>query len=114
MPKFYTNENFRRQIVEALRRLGHDVLTSFEAGNANQGIPDDAVLAFAKSENRIVLTFNRIDFIRLHLQNPEHAGIIVCTEDKDTEALAKRIDTAVSSFQVIENQLIRVNRPNNQ
>jgi len=35
MARFYSNENFERQAVEELRALGHDVLTSAEAGNAN-------------------------------------------------------------------------------
>jgi hypothetical protein len=30
MARLYTNENFRRKIVNALREFGHDVLTSFE------------------------------------------------------------------------------------
>lgn len=40
-----SNENFPKRVVEELRRLGHDVLTSYEAGQANQKIPDDQVLA---------------------------------------------------------------------
>lgn len=90
MARLYTNENLRRRIVEELRALGHDVLTSFEAGNANLGIPDDEVLDFARSNNRIVVTFNRKDFIHLHKENPNHSGIVVCTEDKDYAGLAKR------------------------
>lgn len=113
MAKFYANENFRRPATEALERLGHDVLTSLQAGNANQGIPDNEVLNFARSVNRILLTFNRRHFIRLHQQNPTHAGIIVCTEDSDQEALARRIHDAVESFGGnLKNQLVRVNRPN--
>ena len=50
----------------ALRRLGHDVLTILETGAANQALPDENVLAFATTQNRIVLTLNRKDFIRLH------------------------------------------------
>jgi predicted nuclease of predicted toxin-antitoxin system len=112
MAKLYANENFRRRVVEALRALGHDVLTSFEAGNANQGIPDDAVLDFARAHDRIVLTFNRKDFIRLHFQNPIHHGIIVCTEDRDNAALTNRIHETIESFKDnTANQLIRVNRP---
>jgi predicted nuclease of predicted toxin-antitoxin system len=112
MARLYTNENFRRKIVEALRELGHDVLTSLEAGNANLGIPDDEVLDFARENNRIVLTFNRKDFIRLHFQNPIHPGIIVCTEDRDNFGLTNRIHDAIISFSgKTENQLIRVNRP---
>ncbi len=112
MASLYTNENFRRRIVQALRELGHDVLTAFEAGNANLSISDDKVLEFAHDNNRIILTFNGKDFIRLHNQNPNHAGIIVCTEDADHIALAQRIHEAIifpdDNF---ENRLVRVNRP---
>jgi hypothetical protein len=34
MARLYSNENFPRRVVEELRRLGHDVLISFEAGRA--------------------------------------------------------------------------------
>ena len=113
MARLYTNENFRRRIVEELRALDHDVLTSFEAGNANLGIPDDEVLNFARSNNRIVVTFNRKDFIQLHKENPNHSGIVVCTEDKDYAGLAKRIDDAIKTLDNnTKNQLIRINRPN--
>ena len=113
MARLYTNENFRRRIVEELRALDHDVLTSFEAGNANLGIPDDEVLNFAHSNNRIVVTFNRKDFIQLHKENPNHSGIVVCTEDKDYAGLAKRIDDAIKTLDNnTKNQLIRINRPN--
>lgn len=113
MARLYTNENFRKRIVEILRKLGHDVLTSFEAENANLSIPDDKVLEFAHQNNRIVATFNRKDFIHLHNQNPTHSGIIVCTEDKDNMALAQRIHDELSLLKGnFDNQLIRVNRPN--
>jgi hypothetical protein len=47
MAAIYSNENFPKRVGEKLRRLGHDVLTSYEAGQANQKIPDDQVLAYA-------------------------------------------------------------------
>lgn len=50
MSRLYTNENFRYSVVLRLRSLGHDVLTSLEAGNANQCIPDEDVLKFATKE----------------------------------------------------------------
>lgn len=113
MAKLYANENFRRPVVEVLRQLGHDVLTSLQAGNSDQGIPDNAVLDFARRENRVLLTFNRKHFIHLHRLNPVHPGIIVCTEDKDAIALAERIHQPLQSCdEMCENQLIRVNRPN--
>jgi hypothetical protein len=42
--QFYSNENFPITMVNLLRSEGHDVLTSYEAGQANQGIPDDVAL----------------------------------------------------------------------
>jgi len=61
MASLYANENFPLQVVEALRALGHDVLTSLEAGQANQAIADDRVLAFAAQHGRALLTLNRRD-----------------------------------------------------
>lgn len=62
----YSNENFPRRAVEELRRLGNNVINSYEAGRANQKVPDEEVLAFATGQQRAVLTLNRLDFIRLH------------------------------------------------
>ena len=55
MARFYSNENVALQVVVGLRRLGHDVLTSLEAGNANAAVKDTEVLAFATNEGRILL-----------------------------------------------------------
>lgn len=65
MARLYADEQFPYQVVEYLRDLGHDVLTVQEAGNANLKIPDDEVLAFASSNERVILTLNRRDFCRL-------------------------------------------------
>ena len=112
MARFYSNENFPLPTVEELRRLGHDVLTSRDAGNAGRAVPDPDVLAFAVSLGRAVLTINRRHFIRLHLSGAAHQGIVVCTFDPDFVALASRIAHAVAALATLENQLIRVNRPN--
>ncbi|MEG3841329.1 DUF5615 family PIN-like protein [Microcoleus sp. herbarium14] len=111
MARFYTDENFPLAVVELLRALGHDVLTAREAGNANLQIPDEDVLAFADSNNRTVLTRNRRHFMRLHLQNSDHAGIIVCTEDPNFERLATIINDAICAEEPLRGKLIRVNRP---
>ncbi|BAZ25510.1 hypothetical protein NIES4073_64150 [Kalymmatonema gypsitolerans NIES-4073] len=79
MARLYADEQFPKKVSELLRTMGHDVLTVQEAGNANLGIPDEEVLAFAVSDNRAVITLNRQDFIRLHRANPVHFGIITCT-----------------------------------
>jgi predicted nuclease of predicted toxin-antitoxin system len=79
MARLYADEQYPYPVVEFLRALGHDVLTVQEAGRANQGIPDPEVLSFATSSNRAVITQNRKDFVRLHRIQPDHAGIIACT-----------------------------------
>jgi predicted nuclease of predicted toxin-antitoxin system len=111
MARFYANENFPLPLVEALRQQGHDVLTIQETGQAGQAISDEAVLAFARAEQRAVVTFNRKHFISLHLQNSNHAGIIVCTFDPDFQALAQRIHDATAEQPSMSSQLVRVNRP---
>ncbi len=113
MARIYANENFPTEVVESLRRLGYDVLTTHQAGKSNQGIPDEDVLVYATTEQRAVLTFNRKDFFRLHRQNPLHAGIIACTEDAEFADLANRIHAAIeTSGGNLDSQVIRVNRPN--
>jgi uncharacterized protein with PIN domain len=113
MASLYSNENFPRRVVEELRRLGNDVLTSYEAGQANQKVPDDQVLAFATEQQRVVLTLNRLDFIRLHRDTQgAHAGIIVCTrDDADPAAFAHRIHSALVTYGNPTGQLIRIVKP---
>ena len=111
MAHLYSNENFPQKVVEALRELGHDVLTTHQAGKSNQSISDDEVLAFATSTSRAVLTINRRDFIRLHRQSSDHSGIIICTQDSDVSGQAARIDETIRSLKTVTGQLVRVNRP---
>jgi predicted nuclease of predicted toxin-antitoxin system len=111
MARFYADEQYPYPVVECLRVLGHDVLTVQEAGNGNQRISDPDVLAFATQEGRAVLTQNRKDFIRLHQQQQEHAGIIACTNDRDWQALANRIDESVAQESALWGRLIRIVRP---
>ena len=112
MASFYADENFRYPVVEALRRLGHDVLTCEEAGRAGQGIPDEEVLADAAAMDRILLTQDRDDFIALHRRGLPHRGIVACTYDPDTEGHARRIADAVANEETGGRWLVRVYRPN--
>jgi hypothetical protein len=111
MAQLYANENFPLPVVVELRRLGHDVLTTYESGRAGIAIPDDEVLAFSVAEKRVLLTINRKHFIRLHRQKPDHIGIVVCTFDLDFAALAQRIHDALVTQSDLNGQLIRINRP---
>ncbi len=109
MARLYADEQFPFPVVALLRNFGHDTLTIQEAGNA--GDDDLEVLAFAANNDRAVVTQNRRHFIRLHAQQPNHSGIIVCTDDKNLERLATRINEAISMEEILRGKLIRVNRP---
>ena len=109
--KLYADEQYPYPIVKCLRDLGHDVLTVQAAGLANQRIPDDEVLAFATENERAVITQNRKDFFQLHRTNPNHAGIIACTEDRDWDAIAQRIHAAIAEAESLHGKLIRIVRP---
>ena len=110
MARLYSDENLAFPVVKELRRLGHDVLTIQESGLANQGYPDEGVLAFVTADNRAVVTTNRKHFISLHRASKKHAGIIVCTFDTDFIGQASRIDKALAAYDSLVGELIRVNR----
>jgi len=111
MARFYSNESFPLPTVEELRRLGHDVLTVQESGKAGQAMRDEAVLAFATSEGRVLLPLNRRHFVRLHSQKGDHAGIVACTFDPDFSGLARRIHEAVEAQDCPAGYLVRIHRP---
>jgi hypothetical protein len=112
--RFYANENFPLPAVQALRLLGHEVLTSPEAGSAGQAIPDEAVLEFAHDQGLILLTLNRRHFIRLHQQGRRHSGIVVCSLDLSFAALAERIHAAIQEEISPAGKLVRINRSDSQ
>ena len=107
----YADENFPLAVTEALQRMGHDVLTAYKDGQANQTIPDEKVLSRAAELGCAVLTLNRQDFKRLHGAYQQHAGIVSCTYDPDFARQATRIHQALQSTADITGQLIRINRP---
>lgn len=111
MARLYANENFPLPVVEELRRLGHDVLTIQETGQAGQALSDEKVLASACTQGRMLLTFNRKHFLRLHQQEHDHCGIIACTVDADFVGLAHRIHQALETQGQASRPLIRINRP---
>jgi len=110
MAQLFADENFPLPTVEALRRLGHNVLTLHEAGKAQQSTPDNIVLEMASADGRAIVTLNRKHFVQLHAKQPSHAGIVVCTFDPDFEGQAHRIHDALKSLPQLTGQLVRVNR----
>ena len=111
--KFYADENLPRAIIEELRQLNYDVLTSYEAQQANKSISDENVLKFAHEKNKIVITLNRDDFVSLHQQGEAHSGIIICKDDRDYQSQAQVIDKFILQDNCsLQGRLIRIKKQN--
>lgn len=104
----YADEDFALPVVKLLRQMGHDVITVQADGQTSA--PDPDVLARAANLGRIVLTYNRRDFERLHRQGAAHYGIVTIKHDRNYSALAARIDAALAGLSP-GRWCIRVNRP---
>ena len=105
----YTDEDMSALVATLLRSRGLDVTTVPE--QATLGRTDREQLEFAASLGRCILTHNRVDFERLHLQymkeDKQHSGIIVVPQ-KTAYEVARRIGILVSALTADEimNQLL--------
>jgi predicted nuclease of predicted toxin-antitoxin system len=108
MARLQADEDFKASVAAGLRELGHDVQSAVQAGLANRGLPDEALLAHATAEGRVVLTHNRDDFVRLHRKTPAHGGIIVCRQSGDPQVMAQQIHAALVGCDDPQGLLIRV------
>lgn len=61
--KLYFDEHLPTTLALMLQERGHDCLTTQAAGNV--GRSDEDQLAYAAGERRVILTFNRNDFLLL-------------------------------------------------
>lgn len=111
MARFYLDENIDLSLCQLLIDYGHDVLTVLDASRSSDS--DDAVLAFAIEDERIVVTHNRRHFKRLHKTHEgRHCGIVICTYDPDLDALALHIHEAITANEPVAGKMIRVVRSN--
>ncbi len=105
----YTDEDMSALVATLLSARGLDITTVPEQGTL--GKTDKEQLEFATSIGRCILTHNRVDFERLHLQyieeNRRHCGIIVIPQ-KNAYEVAQRIGILVSTLTAneIKNQLL--------
>lgn len=96
-------------VATLLRSRGLNVSTVPE--QTTLGKTDSEQLEFATSLDRCILTHNRIDFERLHLQymeeNRGHSGIIIVPQ-RNAYEVAQRIGILVSALTIneIANQLL--------
>ena len=77
--RFYFDEHVRQSVVDGVRRHSLEVLTAYEAGQANKGILDADQLTYATQLGRVLVT-NDTDFLNFkavpQLLSGEHAGVI--------------------------------------
>lgn len=110
MPFLLADEDFDHRVVRLLREAGHDVVTMLDLGLAGLAIPDEQVFAIAVAMNRCVLTFNRKDFIKIHRENPDHLGIIICTRNADVVGLFSKISELLLKHEMLDGKLLRLYR----
>jgi predicted nuclease of predicted toxin-antitoxin system len=78
--RLYLDEDaMSRSLVRELRARGIEVTTTISQGMLGQD--DVAQLEFAKTQGRVIYTYNVADYYRLHteyiMQGKTHAGIIL-------------------------------------
>jgi len=75
----YLNEHVQVSLAEGLRTRGLDVMTTQEAGSYS--LDDIGQLNFAAKEGRVLLSFNKRHFAKIHYEwmdkGRPHAGIIL-------------------------------------
>jgi predicted nuclease of predicted toxin-antitoxin system len=105
----YMDEDMSALVARLLRSRGLDVTTVPE--QSTLGKTDSEQLEFAASLGRCLVTHNRVDFERLHLQfieeGKEHCGIIVVPQ-KTAYEVVQRVGILVNTLTVdsINNQLL--------
>ena len=80
MLRYYFDEHVDPDIAEQLRKRGIDVLTTQEAGRANQKFDDPDQLAYATSLERVIVTKDHRFEVLAYTQRP-HPGIIRLQKD---------------------------------
>lgn len=107
----YTDEDVSKLVATLLRARGFDVTTTIEQEMLSRS--DSQQLAYATSVDRCLLTHNRVDFERLHLEymtaELPHSGIIVVPQ-KNAYEIAQRVAILLNSLTAdeIANQLLYV------
>jgi len=95
--RFQFDEHVPHAVAEALRRRGIDVLTAGEAGL--RSTPDAELLARSYEAGRVLVTHDS-DFLRLHREQHQHAGIAYCEQGART--IGQLVASLVLIYEVLE------------
>ena len=107
---YFDEDSMQRSLVDALRARGMDVRTALEDRMIEQ--TDSAHLDHATQQGRVLFSFNRGDFYRLHTaylaEGRRHTGIILANQQQYTvgELMRRMLQLAATkSAQDIRNQI---------
>jgi predicted nuclease of predicted toxin-antitoxin system len=80
--KLALDEMYAAAVAEQLRRSDNDVIAVAERADL-RGTPDEDLLAWARTEDRALVTDNQRDFIPIHhrciASGDDHSGLILTT-----------------------------------
>jgi hypothetical protein len=81
---YLDEDSFEKSLVTAFRNAGLDVVTVADV--SRQSCSDEAQLIWATEQNRVIYSYNRGDFCRLHREflatERSHAGIVVLLQQR--------------------------------
>jgi hypothetical protein len=95
--RFHFDGYMPNAVVQVLRQREIDVLTVHKAGML--GRPDYELLAHAHAAGRVMVTHDA-DYLRLHSQDVEHAGIAYCAHGSRT--IGQIVESLVLIHEVYE------------
>jgi predicted nuclease of predicted toxin-antitoxin system len=89
-----------RALQLLLRNEGHDVETAI--GALGPGVSDAAVVAYACSQRRVLISKDTADFSRLYAGRDGHRGLLLIFEDATSRRLnAETIVRAIHNIEVL-------------
>jgi hypothetical protein len=81
---YFDADSMQRGVLAGLRARGVDAATALEAGMTDRS--DEEQLEFARSQGRVLFSFNASHFYRLHAQllspGKSHAGVILAPQQR--------------------------------
>jgi hypothetical protein len=93
--RLYTDEDVDVHLAEQLRRLGYDVVSCREAGNAAQGRADEWQLEYATRDGRAILIHNIAHYVPIDTAwkaaGRPHRGIIAVPQSTSLRELIRRV-----------------------
>ncbi len=100
--RFFLDEHIPRPILRGLQRREIDAVRPQDIGR--DGLPDEAQLAWAFDEGRVMVTFDQ-DYLKIASGNVEHAGIAFCYPDK--YGIGELIGLLIMLYELVDSEEMR-------